>query len=88
MRRALLLFFCLLAGTIVGALIAYASADVPGLSWLAFSRHVGINPEAPFVLDFSILKFVFGFSLNVSVAQIISIALSIIIYNFVTKRRR
>lgn len=87
LKRTLLLLFFLLAGTVLGALLATASAGVPWLSWLAFSRSIGISPEAPFILDLSIFRFSFGFEMGLSVAQIITIGLAIVLYNWVTKRR-
>ena len=85
LRRAMLLIFLVLAGIILGGFVATACVDTPGLSWLSYSRHVGINPDAPFMLDLSILRFVFGFALNISVAQVLCVSLCLVIYNLVIK---
>jgi len=71
---------------VVGALIASACAGVPALSWLAFSRTIGFNADAPLVIDLDVFKFTFGFSLDVSVAQLIMVAVAIIGYNLVKNR--
>ncbi len=85
-KRAMLLLFFLLSGTILGALLAAVCADVSFLSWLAFSREIGFSPDAPFVLDLSVVKLVFGFTMSFSVAQIITIAISIVLYNLLKKK--
>lgn len=87
LKRALLLLFLLLAGVVFGALIASAASAVGFLSWLGFSRTIGISPDSPFVLDLSVLRMAFGFTTSVSVAQVLCIGLAIVIYNVITKRR-
>lgn len=86
LKRTLLLVFFLMGGAVLGALLATALADVSWLGWLAFSRSIGISPEAPFVLDLSVIRFSFGFQMQLSVAQILMIGLSIIGYNMAAKR--
>ena len=54
---------------------------MPFLSWLAYYSSIGFNPENPFVLDLSVIRLTFGFSMGISVAQIITIALAIFCYN-------
>ncbi|MEG1568863.1 MAG: DUF4321 domain-containing protein [Oscillospiraceae bacterium] len=81
LKRNILLAFYLLAGILLGAMLASFCANVPFLSWLSYSSSIGFSPNAPFVLDLSVIKLSFGFSMSISVAQIITIALSILIYN-------
>lgn len=85
-KRALLLIFLLVAGGVAGALLASLCADINGLSWLAFSRTIGFNTDAPLVLDLDVFKFTFGFSIQLSVAQVLTVALAILVYNLLTKR--
>lgn len=80
MKRTWLLVFYLLAGIIVGALLASVCAGVPALNWLAYGNTIGFNPDSPFVLDLIVLKVSFGFAMTLSVAQIITIALAIFLY--------
>ncbi|MEG0179842.1 MAG: DUF4321 domain-containing protein [Oscillospiraceae bacterium] len=80
-KRNFLLAFYLLAGILLGAMLANLCANVPFLSWLSYSSAIGFSPESPFVLDLSVLKISFGFSMSISIAQIITIALSIFAYN-------
>lgn len=51
------------------------------LSWLSYYQSIGFNSDAPFVLDLSVVKLTFGFSMGVSVAQIFTIAAAIFLYN-------
>ncbi|HIW53462.1 MAG TPA: DUF4321 domain-containing protein [Candidatus Ruthenibacterium merdigallinarum] len=81
LKRNLLLLFFVLAGIVVGAMLAAVCKNVPFLSWLSYYQSIGFNADAPFVLDLSVLRLTFGFSMGISVAQIITIALAIFLYN-------
>lgn len=81
LKRTLLLWFFILAGIVLGAMLASVCRNVSFLSWLAYSQAIGFNADAPFVLDLSVAKLVLGFSMSISVAQIITIALAIWCYN-------
>lgn len=59
----------------------HAGQRVPFLSWLSYYQSIGFNADAPFVLDLSVIKLTFGFSMGVSVAQIFTIAAAIFLYN-------
>ncbi len=85
-KRTLLLCFFLLGGVVFGALIAAVCADVGALSWLAFSQSIGISPSSPFVVDLSVIQLSFGFAMSLSIAQVITIGLSIVMYNWAVKR--
>ena len=86
-KKTVLLIFLLLSGMVLGALLATVCQGVPGLSWLAFSREVGISPDAPFVLNLSMLRFSFGLAFHFYVAQIITVGLAIVLYNVMTNKR-
>ena len=81
LKRIFLLLFFLLAGIVVGAMIASVCANIGFLSWLAYSQQIGFNPDAPFILDLDIIRLSFGFAMKISVAQIITIAVAIFLYN-------
>ena len=83
LKRTLILIFFIVAGIIIGALIASAAEQVPWLSWLAFGKSVGIDTAAPMVIDFSVLRIAFGFTLGINVAQIFCITGAILIYRAV-----
>lgn len=81
MKRNILLIFFVLAGIVVGALLGNLCENIPILSWLSYAGSIGFSPEHPFILDLSVLKLTFGFSMSISVAQIITISLAIFLYN-------
>lgn len=80
LKRNLLLCFFLLAGIVLGGMLADLCAQVPFLAWLGYARRIGFSPESPLVIDLSVLKVTFGFSMGVSVAQVITISLAIFLY--------
>lgn len=81
MRKHFLFFFYLLAGIVVGSLIAGLCRSVPSLAWLGYANTIGFSASNPAVLDLIIIKVTFGFSMSVSIAQIITISLAMFIYN-------
>ncbi len=80
MKKNLILLFYILAGIIIGALIASFARDVSFLSWLAYGETVGIPTASPMYLDLSVVKVAFGLEMGINVAQIFTIALSIFCY--------
>ncbi|MGN0674297.1 MAG: DUF4321 domain-containing protein [Oscillospiraceae bacterium] len=80
-KRTIAFLFFLLAGIVLGTVIARLCADVPFLSWLAYSMSVGLDTGSPLVLDLIVFKLAFGFTLTVNTAQIICIIIALVIYN-------
>lgn len=76
----LVLIFMLLAGVVVGSLIAGAASGVSFLSWLSYGASVGISTGEPMLLDLAVLQIAFGFQFQINVAQIICIILAICMY--------
>ncbi len=81
MKKNFLFLFYLLAGILVGSLIASVCAGVPFLSWLAYAGEIGFAADNPARLDLIILVLRFGFSLRVSIAQILCVGFAIFLYN-------
>lgn len=77
MKNALFLCFCLLAGVIAGGLLAHVCAGVPALSWLAYSKALRFAPQ----LDLSVLRLNLDFVMELSVAQVLALALAIFVYH-------
>lgn len=69
-----------IAGVILGGLLGEVAARVPALAFLDYGRNIGISPESPMVLDFSVMRFVVGFQLHVTVAAILGFIVSIFLY--------
>lgn len=86
LKKTLLMLFFVLAGAVLGALVASLCAEVPGLAWLAFSRSVGFSPEAPLVLDLSVATLVFGLRVHLSVAQVFTIGIAAFLCTLITRR--
>lgn len=80
-KKTVAFLFFLLAGIILGSVIAQLCSGVPFLSWLSYGKTVGINTGAPMILDLVVFKIAFGFSMNVNVAQIFCVIISILIFS-------
>lgn len=72
----LLLFIC--AGLVIGGLLGQLASQVEWLNWLAYGQSFGIND--PFTIDLNVLKLTFGFNLNINIASIIGLGISIFLY--------
>ena len=75
----LIIFIC--AGLVIGGLIEKISAQVDWISWLAFGQEFGLSQ--PLVLDLSVLKITFGFTININMASIIGMAIALFIYRWI-----
>ncbi len=80
-KRTIAFLFFLLAGIVIGTVVARLCAEVSFLSWLAYSMSVGLDTASPLVLDLIVFKLAFGFSLTVNPAQILCIIIALIVYN-------
>ena len=79
-KHNLILIILLLAGVVVGSLLANVTAGVPFLGWLSYGGRVGISTQEPMLLDLAVLQVAFGFQLQINVAQIICIIAAICMY--------
>ena len=68
----------ILAGLVVGGLIGQLTADVDFLWWLSYGQEFGM--ENPLILDLSIFKITFGLTININIASIIGVLISLLIY--------
>ena len=81
MSKTFKFLFYLLAGVIIGSLLANLLGGIPALSWLAYTKSIGFSAANPAVLDLVIIRITFGFSMSVSVAQIITVSTAMYLYN-------
>lgn len=86
MKKNLILLFLLLAGVIFGSLLASSTRQISWLSWLSYGQSVGISLDNPMVVDLAIVKIAFGFGLQVNIAQIICVLISIFAYKGLASR--
>lgn len=86
LKRNLLFIFFLVAGIILGALLADWARGIEGLSWLAAGTTIGLSPDKPMLLDLKIIRLAFGFELGINVAQIIMVILGFVGFKFASKK--
>lgn len=76
--------FLILAGVVLGSMLAHFTADVPYLTWLAYGLNFGTS--SPVAVELGVVNFTLGISFNLSVATILCIALTLIIGKFVVRK--
>lgn len=80
-KKTIAFLFFLLAGVVLGSVIANICSGVPFLEWLSYTKTVGIDTGAPVILDLIVFKLAFGFTMSVNIAQIICVIIALIAYN-------
>ena len=78
--KFLILLIFIVAGILIGGLIAELCRDVAALSWLSYGKSLGISTTQPFVLDLVILRFSLGFMIDINIAMLIGILTSLFLY--------
>lgn len=72
------LFLLLLAGIVFGGFIGMLAEGVPALSWLSYGQTFGF--DNPIVLNLGLLVITFGLNIKITIASILGVVISIIIY--------
>ena len=80
-KKTIAFIFFLLAGIVVGSVVAYLTKDVSWLSWLSYGKTVGLSTASPAIIDLIVLKIAFGFTLSVNVAQIFCVIIAILVFS-------
>jgi len=73
-----ILLVFLLSGIVVGGLLGKLAGSISWLWWLSYGQSFGL--ASPIVLDLSVLKITFGFTVEINIASIIGIAIAILVY--------
>ena len=81
LKRTIAFLFFLLAGIVLGTVIAKLCEGVSFLWWLSYPMSVGLATDSPMLLDLIVFKLAFGFTLTVNPAQILCIIVALIVYN-------
>lgn len=74
------LFLLMLAGIVLGGFIGTLTAGIPGLNWLNYGQSFGF--DSPIVLNLGILVITFALNIKITIASIIGLVISAIIYRF------
>lgn len=69
--------FLVLIGIVLGSFVGYMCRDVGFLSWLAYGIDFGL--ESPLILDLGVMSLTFGVSINLTLATVIFVILSLLI---------
>ena len=77
MKKTILLILLLVAGAVVGSLIASATDGMEALGWLAYSHEFSVSP---FTLNLIITKITFGIEFGMSIAQLIMMIVAVAVY--------
>jgi hypothetical protein len=73
-----ILLVFILAGLVIGGLLGELSKNIDWLWWLGYGQEFGLT--SPIVLDLSVIKLTFSFTVKISIASIIGMAIAIFIY--------
>lgn len=75
--------FLVLIGIVVGSLLSKVTASVAALGWLSYALTFGL--ESPVVLDLSVIRLTFGLSVDLSIAVILCVVISLVVGNYFYK---
>jgi len=76
-----ILLLLLLSGIVLGGFLGSLAEGISWLSWLNFGQSFGL--DTPLVLNFGVLVITFGFSIKITMASIIGVAIALIIYRYI-----
>ena len=82
-RKNFLFCFYLLAGVVLGALLANLCANISFLSWMCYASNIGFGPVT---VDLSIVTFTLGAHMGINVAQIFTVGVALWLYYRVAGR--
>lgn len=71
----------ILCGIVLGGFIGMLTQNIPALSWLSYGQSFGLS--SPITLDLGILVISFGLSIKISIASILGVVISVIIYKVI-----
>jgi len=78
--NALQLIILIIAGIVIGAVVAELTRGARYFEWLSFGREFGISTDAPFYIDLGIIRLKFAIMFNITVAGIIGIVAGIFVF--------
>ncbi|MCX7714837.1 MAG: DUF4321 domain-containing protein [Clostridia bacterium] len=78
-------FFIVLAGLVVGGFLGELLGGYDVLSWLNYAKEFGINTNSPMAFDFYIFHLTFGLSVRISIASVIGVLISMVMYKLLAR---
>lgn len=79
-NKALVFILFLLTGITLGVLLTEVFSNVSFLSWLSYGQEIGAGFPNPIVIDISVLKLSFGFSININIIKMLCIIFCLWLY--------
>lgn len=80
-KNAWALALLILCGIVLGGFIGMLADGVSFLSFLNYGQTFGLS--SPIVLDLGVLTLTFGLTIRISIASIIGVIISVIIYKLI-----
>lgn len=77
-RGRIISILFVLAGLVIGGLIGNLTANINGLSWLAYGEEFGLRD--PIVLDLNVLTLTLGLTIRINIASILGVVIALIVY--------
>lgn len=77
-RGRIISILFVLAGLVIGGLIGNLTANINGLSWLAYGEEFGLRD--PIVLDLNVLTLTLGLTIKINIASILGVVIALIVY--------
>ncbi len=77
-KNAWVLFILILCGIVLGGFLGMMAENVSFLSFLNYGQTFGFS--SPVTLDLGVLTLTFGMTIRISIASILGVIISIIIY--------
>lgn len=79
-NKALVFILFLLTGITLGVLLTEVFSNVSFLNWLSYGQEIGVGFPNPIVIDISVLKLSFGFSININIIKMLCIIFCLWLY--------
>jgi hypothetical protein len=79
-KNTLILIFMLLAGFVIGGLIAQVTSNIFFLKWLSFSMPIAINNGNPVSIDLVLFRISFGFYMKINVSEVVCIIIALLLH--------
>lgn len=83
-KNGIVFTLLMLAGVVIGGFLGYLARDISWLSWLNYGQEFGLgSPDGSGALQLNIgvLIITFGLSIKISIASIIGVVISMLIYS-------